>query len=166
MIFSSYIYHTTETFSSALQQVSKLEVSLLNLRRNEKDFLLRKDEKYLDKFSQNTQLFTTVENTLHSNLIANDVKLSRQIVKELDAYQQSFTNLVNAYQTLGLTRDKGLYKEFDYQLSLVSNDILDSDSKTVLWNAVFYGDGRLPSMPSLPSILIRIAEKTDNRSSL
>ncbi len=163
LICSTYISRTTETFSSALQQVSKLEISLLNLRRNEKDFLLRKDEKYLDKFSTNTQVFRSQERTLNSSLAANDLNLSNQIVKELDAYQQSFTNLVAAYQTLGLTKESGLYNEFQDQLALVSSDVLDSDSKAVLWNAVFYGDGRLPSMPSLPQALINIAVKIEQQ---
>ncbi len=163
LICSTYISRTTETFSSALQQVSKLEISLLNLRRNEKDFLLRKDEKYLDKFSTNTQVFRSQERTLNSSLAANDLNLSNQIVKELDAYQQSFTNLVAAYQTLGLTKESGLYNEFQDQLALVSSDVLDSDSKAVLWNAVFYGDGRLPSMPSLPQALINVAVKIEQQ---
>ena len=41
----------------AATDVKQLEVTLLNLRRNEKDFLLRRDTKYLDKFQTNYALF-------------------------------------------------------------------------------------------------------------
>ena len=39
--------------SSASESVEKLNTDVLLLRRNEKDFLARKDPKYLDKFSNN-----------------------------------------------------------------------------------------------------------------
>lgn len=49
---TSQFAHTNDELNRAINQVDKLEVRLLNLRRNEKDFLLRSDAKYLDTFQK------------------------------------------------------------------------------------------------------------------
>ncbi|BCL72634.1 methyl-accepting chemotaxis protein [Vibrio nigripulchritudo] len=92
----------------ARTQLSDLQVSLLMLRRNEKDFLLRKDLKYLDKFGKNADNFLSINASITSTLAKYDIPYPDQLVADLDFYKNSFTKMVNAYKTLGLKEGEGL----------------------------------------------------------
>ncbi|MCY9873474.1 methyl-accepting chemotaxis protein [Vibrio barjaei] len=112
LMSSSYFAKTTENLTNALTKLSQLEVTLLNLRRNEKDFLLRKDEKYLVKFRANAEQFRNQQNELQLTLANAGVSLPNQLSAELTAYEQAFTKLVNGYVVLGLNLSQGLSKQF------------------------------------------------------
>lgn len=113
---STYFARTTDNLSSAVTQLGQLEVTLLNLRRNEKDFLLRKDDKYLDKFNANAGLFIEKKNELEKTLNASNVSLPNQLEKELSDYRSAFSDLVAAYKTLGLGANDGILGEFKLEL--------------------------------------------------
>jgi methyl-accepting chemotaxis protein len=81
----------------------KLLSNMLQLRRNEKDFMLRLDEKYLIKWQDNAVIFT--DNLNESSL---DSSLKAQINEMLSAYQRSFENLVNAQKEMGLDSNSGI----------------------------------------------------------
>ncbi|MGR5359383.1 methyl-accepting chemotaxis protein [Vibrio mediterranei] len=112
LMSSSYFAKTTDNLTNALTKLSQLEVTLLNLRRNEKDFLLRKDEKYLVKFRANAEQFRNQQNELQLTLANAGVSLPNQLSAELTAYEQAFTKLVNGYVVLGLNLSQGLSKQF------------------------------------------------------
>ncbi|SEF44576.1 methyl-accepting chemotaxis protein [Vibrio hangzhouensis] len=112
LMSSSYFAKTTDNLTQALTKLSQLEVTLLNLRRNEKDFLLRKDEKYLSKFQINAENFRAQRSDLMTTLENSGVSLPNQLIEELNAYQSSFSELVTAYMTLGLNESEGLTKTF------------------------------------------------------
>ena len=76
---------------------------MLQLRRNEKDFMLRLDEKYLLKWQDNANVFV---NNIH--LSGFDARLIQQITDSLALYQSAFSNLVKAQKELGLAPDKGI----------------------------------------------------------
>mgnify|MGYP003387963631 CR=1 FL=1 len=79
---------------------------MLQLRRNEKDFMLRLDEKYVGRLNDNTEKL--INNVNVSELSDAD----KVIVKDfLVAYQTSFSNLVTAQTKLGLTPKSGLLGE-------------------------------------------------------
>lgn len=73
---------------------------MLMLRRNEKDFMLRRDMKYLDKFNTNIGKF---ENTL-ATLYLSDEDLIRT---KLQQYQADFKSLVTKEQAIGLDESSG-----------------------------------------------------------
>ena len=76
----------------------KLEVAMLTLRRNEKDFMLRRLEKYVDKYNKNyTKAISLIENT--------------QILHLFELYKKDFINLVNAERLKGLSHKSGLQGE-------------------------------------------------------
>lgn len=90
---------------------------IYNLRKYEKDFMLRKDIKYYDKYIKafNT-LFLSMQN--------------KGIKKNLLKYKNDFTKLVNAEKKIGLDRKVGLRGEMrlsihktDYIRSTLNNDI-------------------------------------------
>ncbi|GMQ48831.1 methyl-accepting chemotaxis protein [Vibrio sp. 10N] len=114
---STYFARTTDNLSNAVTQLGQLEVTLLNLRRNEKDFLLRKDEKYLTKFNENAARFIEQKRALEQTLTASNVSLPNQLDQELSDYRKTFSNLVAAYKTLGLTATDGVIGQFKRELN-------------------------------------------------
>ncbi len=99
---TTHFSQTTETLNQAINLVDKLEIRLLNLRRNEKDFLLRSDVKYLETFKKNSTLFLDLEQQLSLILLDRDLPSSSQLRQDLLAYKQGFEKLVQAYSLYGL----------------------------------------------------------------
>ena len=84
----------------------KLLSGMLMLRRHEKDFMLRLDEKYLGKLNSGAEQLITHVNA--SDLSGN---LKTEIASLIVAYQKSFTQLAATQAELGLAPDKGLLGE-------------------------------------------------------
>jgi len=81
----------------------RLRADMLQLRRNEKDFMLRHKLKYFDKFTNNHDTF--IEHLRASDHPAS----SKEKIHELMAqYRSRFTDLVKANQEKGLFSDAGL----------------------------------------------------------
>ncbi len=80
----------------------RLRSEMLQLRRNEKDFMLRLDEKYVDKLTNNvSKLVASVQ---ASNLTSAKKQEVSRLVK---AYQKAFLNLVSAQKSLGFNEKMG-----------------------------------------------------------
>lgn len=109
---TSQFAHTNDELNRAINQVDKLEVRLLNLRRNEKDFLLRSDAKYLDTFQKNTDLFLNLQTELDAIMLKYELGDSHALRTDLLEYKQGFEQLVSAYQTLGLDPESDLWKGY------------------------------------------------------
>ncbi|ENM5724643.1 methyl-accepting chemotaxis protein [Vibrio mimicus] len=109
---TSQFAHTNDELNRAINQVDKLEVRLLNLRRNEKDFLLRSDAKYLDTFQKNSDLFLSLQTELDAIMHKYELGDSSALRTDLLEYKQGFEQLVKAYQTLGLDQKSGLWKSY------------------------------------------------------
>ena len=95
--------------------VSELEVTLLNLRRNEKDFLARFDMKYQDTFNKNTALFEQQLTSLNLSVTELDLHLAQMntLPKFIQSYQQGMMAVISGYQVLGLTSQQGLNLTFE-----------------------------------------------------
>jgi len=76
---------------------------MLMLRRNEKDFMLRDNLKYVDKLTKNVAVFET---SLAASDIPADVKA--QIGTAIAKYQADFLALVDGYQRKGLSSKEGI----------------------------------------------------------
>ena len=130
---------------SAVQEVEKLlgnqEFKLLSnmlqLRRNEKDFMLRLDEKYLTRWQDNASTF--VDNINESSL---DSSLKSQVIKLLAVYQSSFENLVNAQKEMGLDSNSGIQgvmRATVHQVDDLTSKLVVKTQKTIE-DHVFYVD--------------------------
>ncbi|MFQ2246668.1 methyl-accepting chemotaxis protein [Aeromonas enteropelogenes] len=88
----------THALESALKERDdpRLEVILLQLRRNEKDFMLRRDARYLDQLEAN------------ATPLAEALSANPEQAELLQRYRQYFKELVTAEQQLGLTGKDGL----------------------------------------------------------
>lgn len=88
--------HELETQFKQVQN-DKAMISLLQLRRAEKDFMLRSDEKYVTTFEQ--------EMTTFKSLLSSDGQ-ALQVAAE--NYAQAFLALVAGKKEIGLQQDKGI----------------------------------------------------------
>jgi len=80
-----------------------LLADILQLRRNEKDFLIRKDLKYRKKFEAN---FEKLNSNLETELFdENTIEETRQL---LATYRSKFLTLIDNYEKLGLNSKQGL----------------------------------------------------------
>ncbi|AQP99488.1 chemotaxis protein [Pseudoalteromonas aliena] len=84
------------------QENYKLLSSMLQLRRSEKDFMLRFDDKYLGRFNESI-------NTFKQQIASADLLSSykAQITPLIDTYQNEFKTLVQAQTELGLDLNSG-----------------------------------------------------------
>lgn len=92
--------HEVETLAKA-QQEYELLFHMLMLRRNEKDFMLRREMKYLSKFDANIAKFNQ---TLSALFLVSEP----EIRQKLDNYQRDFKALVTKEQQIGLTNSDGI----------------------------------------------------------
>jgi methyl-accepting chemotaxis protein len=81
----------------------KLLADMLQLRRNEKDFMLRLDAKYATRWEENANKFLT---NVNASDLSNNVK--GQIISNISLYQSSFENLVAAQKELGFDANSGI----------------------------------------------------------
>lgn len=82
---------------------NELYVRILQLRRNEKDFIIRSNEKYLTKFNGNFDKAVAVVRQVDFSQSQRQTTLDL-----LNDYKRQFVALVAARKTLGLTADTGL----------------------------------------------------------
>ncbi len=90
---------------------SRVEVGMLTLRRNEKDFLERNDLKYQIKFNKKYKTLHTHVDGLRQRM--EKFKLNYQKASELlvllNQYKKIFTTLVSSQKKIGLNPKDGLY---------------------------------------------------------
>ena len=92
---------------------------MLMLRRHEKDFFLRKDLKYVDKFHDDHDKFL--------NAIAGDgtedEAAKKTIQEDLDVYLKKFDKLVGIEQAIGMTNDQGISGKLNKRLQSLLNGV-------------------------------------------
>ncbi|HCG7753552.1 TPA: methyl-accepting chemotaxis protein [Vibrio parahaemolyticus] len=110
---SSHFANQSNELNHAVKLVGDLEIRLLNLRRNEKDFLLRSNVKYLDKFDRNVDKFLSTEKELAQILNRYDLPSSQRFKQDLLAYQKGFQALVSASQKYGLDKESGILARYE-----------------------------------------------------
>ncbi|MDN5501372.1 MAG: methyl-accepting chemotaxis protein [Shewanella sp.] len=93
--------HNVESMLKEYDQLS-LQVAMLQLRRNEKDFMLRREMSYVETFDANITLFN---NSLRASSL--DIDAQNKIVALIEQYQKDFKSLVSKEQQLGLDEKQG-----------------------------------------------------------
>jgi hypothetical protein len=139
--FQGRFRQATHRLEEQLQRFNQtdLQVLMLQMRRSEKDFLLRKLLDYVERetlFYQQLSLAITQSNLLN-------VQLQQPL---LDIYQKSFLQLVSAYQTIGLDHTLGLQGQFREQAHALESQLTRVNNKL--------------------AVLISLAEKRVERTSL
>uniref|UniRef100_Q0HYL3 Methyl-accepting chemotaxis sensory transducer n=1 Tax=Shewanella sp. (strain MR-7) TaxID=60481 RepID=Q0HYL3_SHESR len=93
--------HNVESMLKEYDQLS-LEVAMLQLRRNEKDFMLRREMSYVETFDTNIAKFNA---SLRASSLDTDTQ--NKIAALIEQYQKDFKSLVNKEQQLGLSEKDG-----------------------------------------------------------
>ena len=110
---------TTSYFNGQITQLEKLKhdvqqlnIYSLQLRRNEKDFILRKDMKYLEKFSKNNLLLVKQlkDIELQNKSINADIHIIR-LANSFAKYNETFTQLTQLMAIKGLDKNSGKYAQ-------------------------------------------------------
>ena len=93
------------------QDLDGLEIGILSLRRDEKDFLARLDSSYADKFSTDYARVTRMIETIreHTRVQGIDAGELNNLSQALQHYKASFDAIVATYTEVGLTPTTGLY---------------------------------------------------------
>jgi methyl-accepting chemotaxis protein len=110
---------TTSYFNNQIGQLKKLKhdvqqlkIYSLQLRRNEKDFMLRKELKYLDKFNKNNLLLDNLLNTIERKSPDLHADFQLQKLENLFlGYKETFTQLTELMVIKGLDKNSGRYAQ-------------------------------------------------------
>ncbi|UII31218.1 methyl-accepting chemotaxis protein [Fulvivirga ulvae] len=107
------------------------EVRMLTLRRHEKDYFLRKDPKYIDRFNDELSLFKT---ELNNNLS------DRELKAQLDIYGSKFNDVVAIEKAIGLDENSGLKGEMRSFIHNIEpmvdqlNTLVDTRTEEITYN--------------------------------
>ena len=110
LLSSKYMQLHDEKLSNVTIDILKIKESILLERRHEKDFLARKELKYLKQFEEQMAVLKRQLESLESELEAfgyRDDKLAATIAA-LDGYDRHFHELVAIEETIGLDHQSGL----------------------------------------------------------
>ena len=115
-------------------QISSIEEAVLTLRRKEKDFLARKEQKYLDEFAHESDHLQSQLLTLRSNLDA--IAVANPSVAELaillKEYENTFRQLTRQQKKIGLGPTKGLYGSLRQAVHLAEESIRNNNDQRLL----------------------------------
>ena len=84
-----------------------LLVAVLQLRRSEKDFLLRKEKKNTDQFSRQID---ALREAIQNIGLSEDLK--QGFLEKVGQYSEAFLTVTGHYETMGLSEENGLWNEF------------------------------------------------------
>ncbi|MFC4655510.1 methyl-accepting chemotaxis protein [Rheinheimera marina] len=92
-------------------EVEQLQLSVLQLRRSEKDFLLRSELEYQQSFNQQADLLASQGNSLMQDMqaLGLDTAALQNFLQLTDNYRTLFNQLVAVSEQVGLDPQSGLY---------------------------------------------------------
>jgi methyl-accepting chemotaxis protein len=99
----------SQRFNHIYSRVSDLEVQMLQIRRHEKDFLLRRENQYVEKYQHASLAAEKVVTELEERSIdPRLIQAARGLHSIIAEHQAQFLKVVNLQQTLGYDEASGL----------------------------------------------------------
>lgn len=133
---NSYFSNQLQQFAQARSSVQQLNIAALQLRRHEKDFIFRKERKYLNEHASTYRDLTEKLAQLHDINNSIDAKISVSELSTLfQQYRQQFIALSEAMIEKGLNKNEGRLGELrnaSHQLEDVFNAINDHEKSILL----------------------------------
>ncbi len=138
IIFLNISINNLEELSQAQTKVEVLKSDMLTLRRNEKDFLLRKNMKYKAKFEKNVKVLQQNSKELIHLLNNHDLSTAnvKKFSKIINQYQDVFISLIEKQQEIGLHSKDGLYGSLRASVHKVQDSAKKSRNNKLL--AIIY----------------------------
>lgn len=95
--------HEIEATLKNVGAAKNVIIEMLMLRRHEKDFIIRKDLRYVEKFDERIDVFI---DELNKTELESEVK--QNILRLLKNYHETFNKYVNKRKEIGLSANEGL----------------------------------------------------------
>ncbi|WP_291326875.1 methyl-accepting chemotaxis protein [Desulfovibrio sp. UCD-KL4C] len=102
----------------------KADVFLLQTRRQEKNFLMRKDAKYLDRMKSNYEIMVRYLKKINEPDLQ---KISTEGIKQAAVYMAAFSTISDNYIKLGLIPTEGVQGKLRDTIRSVEKNIIDED---------------------------------------
>ena len=97
------------TFNSLALDSQEIQSQSLQMRRAEKDFLLRRDMKYAAAYKENVEKLTAILNLIRDEPVATpELETVEKLAGAITAHAQQFATVVAQIQELGLSEKEGL----------------------------------------------------------
>ncbi|AOW76932.1 chemotaxis protein [Colwellia sp. PAMC 20917] len=127
----NFTMSSLETDIKIAREIGNIQTEILQLRRNEKDFLARKDIKYFEAFNEKyAELIRNISSLEQAyETIGEDLPELNKLRAVLNDYQGYFKDLVDAQKDLGLSSTDGLYGSLRSAVHVVEESIGNSDYK-------------------------------------
>ena len=115
-------------------EIAAMERDVLVLRRHEKDFLMRKDLSYKDKFNKTIQELNQGLSQLEADLTKHDIDTAalQNFRTQTASYQQKFELLVSTAERVGLDPQSGLYGALRAAAHQLENEFKQINNDTLL----------------------------------
>ncbi len=135
IIFLNVKINNLDRLQNAKIGIEKLHVSMLMLRRYEKDFLFRKDLEYEHKHEEELIHIHTLSSEIIKNLNLNNIESTgiEKFIDFIDLYEKSFHSLVYKFVEIGLDRHLGLYGSLRESVHKVQEEALKLKNKELLY---------------------------------
>lgn len=129
----------------------ELEVSLLKLRQHEKDFLLYRDERFIN-------LFMVELSNFRGNIFMSDLgnRTQAALQQSLRAYTNSFNTMAQLQREIGLSADQGLTGRLHRAATQAENHFLDLAAQLNQHLQARLGDARTQSTLSVVVIMLLV----------
>lgn len=149
----TYSVNSLESDIATARLIGNIETEVLQLRRDEKDFLARKLLKYRDSFVKKHRELKQDLSALEQVFIgqpsqANDIKSLNTVIEE---YSNIFNKIVEEQQVIGLDHNDGVYGELRRAVHAVEEILKGSDDKLL--------SGMLQLRRSEKDFLLRVDDK-------
>jgi methyl-accepting chemotaxis protein len=138
MIYHSTVHSVSSQFGELMRHevalathASAVESSMLQLRRNEKDFLLRRDMKYPEKLKANYATLQAEINKIsqvgRQAGYLGIVRKADEMARYASAYYTDFQKVVDAWVRMGLDQNSGLQGEIQTAAHTLANILAGYD---------------------------------------
>ncbi len=133
-ISTSFVEHKIESYAIAEEKLLELKIDVLELRKDEKDFLSRKDLKYVDKFKKTLDVLHHGVEESKEFLESENIDISGLIEyqKVTDKYADIFMQVVQTQKNIGLNPKDALYGSLRDSVHKVQESAKELEDNTFL----------------------------------
>lgn len=132
--FSAHYSNKFINLEALKSQIYIVKSGILELRKDEKDFLQRKDIGYIDKFRNNSKrIFSDIEKTkVIFRELAMDSADMEYLYKDIETYRDEFVKLAELHIIVGLNENSGLRGAMRNSIHILEKEVTRIDNVELL----------------------------------